>query len=193
MASDNPIIAEQIEALAVKVLYALKPWKVVPESGKPIIASETGGNLFRGFIATWPEADLVVALVNNLPAIVTALRQAEAAPGVVEAVDGPEHIGAWKHTDSHFWQWLAEQHVRPSTIKALRNGLATLARQHGEREDCVLVPREPTEAMYDAGYDATRLPDGTPQFADAGYCLGHSGNIYRAMIAAAPATDVGEG
>lgn len=44
---------------------------------------------------------------------------------------------------------------------------------------------EPSEAMYDAGYDATRLPDGTPQFANAGYCIGHSGNIWRAMIAAA--------
>jgi hypothetical protein len=47
-----------------------------------------------------------------------------------------------------------------------------------------LVPIEPTEQMYSAGYDATRLADGTPQFADAGFCLGHAGNVYRAMLAA---------
>lgn len=50
----------------------------------------------------------------------------------------------------------------------------------------VLVPVEPTMEMYEAGYDATRLADGTPQFANAGFYLGHSGNIYRAMIAATP-------
>lgn len=38
-----------------------------------------------------------------------------------------------------------------------------------------------TEAMANAGYDATRLADGTPQFAEAGFCLGHAGNIYSAM------------
>lgn len=44
---------------------------------------------------------------------------------------------------------------------------------------------EPSEAMYGAGYDATRDDSGMPQFADAGFCLGHSGKIWRAMVNAA--------
>lgn len=39
-----------------------------------------------------------------------------------------------------------------------------------------------TDEMMEAGYNATRLPDGTPQFYDAGFCLGHSAKIYEAMI-----------
>jgi len=50
----------------------------------------------------------------------------------------------------------------------------------------VVVPVEPTEAMMNAGYDATRLQDGTPQFCDSGFCLGHSEKIYTAMLEAAP-------
>lgn len=49
------------------------PWKVVPCDGKPIIASNRGGNLFRGYIATWQEAELIVAVVNALPDILAAL------------------------------------------------------------------------------------------------------------------------
>lgn len=49
------------------------PWKLIPSDGKPIIASERGGNLFRGYIATWQEAELVVGIVNALPAIFSAL------------------------------------------------------------------------------------------------------------------------
>lgn len=45
-----------------------------------------------------------------------------------------------------------------------------------------LVPDEPSERMIEAGYDATRLAGGTPQFAGAGFCLGHAREIYRAMI-----------
>ena len=41
-----------------------------------------------------------------------------------------------------------------------------------------------TEAMMSAGYDATRLEDGTPQFSEAGFCLGHTAKIYAAMHAA---------
>lgn len=55
-----------------------------------------------------------------------------------------------------------------------------------------VVPVEPTEEMYSAGYDATRLESGFPQFADAGFCLGHAGKIYRAMLAAAPAVPAPE-
>ncbi len=44
-----------------------------------------------------------------------------------------------------------------------------------------------------AGYDATRLDDGTPQFADAGFCLGHAAKIYAAMeeVRRGRALDVG--
>lgn len=63
------------------------PWKLIPSDGKPIIASERGGNLFRGYIATWQEAELVVGIVNALPAILAALdsRAGDAVPaGEVE-------------------------------------------------------------------------------------------------------------
>lgn len=49
------------------------PWKVVPCDGKPTIASNRGGNLFRGYIATWQEAELIVAVVNALPDILVAI------------------------------------------------------------------------------------------------------------------------
>ncbi len=49
------------------------PWKVRPCDGKPIIASNRGGNLFQGYIATWQEAELIVAVVNALPDILAAL------------------------------------------------------------------------------------------------------------------------
>jgi len=41
--------------------------------------------------------------------------------------------------------------------------------------------REPTYEMMSAGYDATRLEDGMPQFANAGFCIGHARSIYIAM------------
>ena len=49
------------------------PWEVVPSDGKPIIASNRHGNLFRGYIATWAEADLIVAIANGMPAVIAAL------------------------------------------------------------------------------------------------------------------------
>lgn len=49
------------------------PWKVKPVDGKPTIMSDRGGNLFRGYIATWQEADLVVALRNSADTILTQL------------------------------------------------------------------------------------------------------------------------
>ncbi len=39
-----------------------------------------------------------------------------------------------------------------------------------------------SEEAVEAGYDATRLPDGTPQFADAGFCLGHAAKILLAAM-----------
>ena len=45
------------------------PWRVQPCDGKPTIVSNRGGNLFRGFIGTWKEADLIVAAVNALPTL----------------------------------------------------------------------------------------------------------------------------
>jgi len=52
-----------------------------------------------------------------------------------------------------------------------------------------LQGEEVTLAMMDAGYDATRLDDGTPQFAGGGFCLGHAAKIYAAMRAAVGATN----
>lgn len=43
------------------------PWRVQPCDGKPTIVSHKGGNLFRGYIGTWKEAELIVAVVNALP------------------------------------------------------------------------------------------------------------------------------
>lgn len=52
---------------------SMLPLRVVPRDGKPIIASHRRGNLFCGYIATWQEADLVVATLNALPKILAAL------------------------------------------------------------------------------------------------------------------------
>lgn len=45
--------------------------------------------------------------------------------------------------------------------------------------------REPDMAMMMAGYDATRQENGAPQFAETGFCVGHAGRIFFAMIDAA--------
>lgn len=46
------------------------PWRVIPSDGKPTIAGrERSGNLFRGYIATWKEADLACLAVNSLPSL----------------------------------------------------------------------------------------------------------------------------
>ena len=38
------------------------------------------------------------------------------------------------------------------------------------------------EEAVEAGYDATRLSDGSPQFADAGFCMGHAAKIIAAAL-----------
>lgn len=50
------------------------PLRVNPVDGKPTIVSHKGGNLFRGYIGTWREADLLVALANAAPRILESLR-----------------------------------------------------------------------------------------------------------------------
>ena len=50
------------------------PLRVKPVDGKPTIVSHKGGNLFRGYIGTWQEADLLVALANAAPRIIRALQ-----------------------------------------------------------------------------------------------------------------------
>lgn len=49
------------------------PLRVKPVDGKPTIVSHKGGNLFRGYIGTWQEAELLVALANAAPRILAAL------------------------------------------------------------------------------------------------------------------------
>lgn len=49
------------------------PWRVQPCDGKPTIVGHKSGNLFRGYIGTWQEADLIVAAVNALPRLLAAL------------------------------------------------------------------------------------------------------------------------
>lgn len=118
----------------------------------------------------------------------TRTGQGEDAPGLLDQVS-PEQAEAFERTARNLTNLYA-----PDGPPALRQGiLVALLKAHvAARPEApsdagwVLVPAEPTEEMYAAGYDATRLSDGSPQFADAGFCLGHSGDIYRAMIAARP-------
>lgn len=72
------------------------PWKLIPSDGKPIIASERGGNLFRGYIATWQEAELVVGIVNALPAILAALDSRAR-----DAVQGWTPLEAWRELSEY--------------------------------------------------------------------------------------------
>ncbi len=52
--------------------------------------------------------------------------------------------------------------------------------------EAVVMPLCSTEEMCSAGYDATRLADGQPQFYKDGFCLGHADKIYQAMVAVSP-------
>jgi len=96
------------------------PWRVVPCDGKPIIASTRGGNLFRGYIGTWKEADLIVGVVNALPAMLYAAPQPEAPAEVQQGV--AEVLSAWRpepmtaETAPH---WLKE--LTPAEYAARRN------------------------------------------------------------------------
>ncbi|WP_303763739.1 hypothetical protein [Sphingobium yanoikuyae] len=69
-------ITQELRGLIAKA--TIGNWKVVPNAGKPIIAMPGGGNLFQGYIATWQEADLIVAAINHLPALLDRLEAAEA-------------------------------------------------------------------------------------------------------------------
>ncbi|WP_367347538.1 hypothetical protein [Sphingobium yanoikuyae] len=75
-------IIQELRGLIAKA--TLGNWKVVPNAGKPIIAMPSGGNLFQGYIATWQEADLIVAAINHLPALLDRL---EAAERVIDFLD----------------------------------------------------------------------------------------------------------
>lgn len=58
---------------------------------------------------------------------------------------------------------------------------SSFEREDGRRIDPNYMFFEPSYEVMSAGYDATRLLDGTPQFADAGFCIGHARAIYIAM------------
>lgn len=88
VAGDAEEMARRLEALLVKSegAYPKLPWRVVPSDGKPIIAgTKHGGNLFRGYIATWAEADLAVAAVNSLPGLIATIRTQAAELAVLKA------------------------------------------------------------------------------------------------------------
>jgi hypothetical protein len=67
-----------------------------------------------------------------------------------------------------------EQVALPAASQRLANALATLAKLQAAEGTITL-------AMLNAGYDATRLACGTPQFASSGFVLGSSAAIYAAM------------
>jgi hypothetical protein len=92
------------------------------------------------------------------------------------------------------WDAMAEKTREGYRFMAERALSLLPARAEGWRppEGWVLVPKEPTEAMIEAGYDSTRLAGGYPQFADVGFCLGHAAEIYCAMAFAAPSPTAGE-
>lgn len=77
-------------------------------------------------------------------------------------------------TDTAWIAWQARAALAAAPVQAVPDGWR-------------LVPLAMTPAMEDAAYDATRLPDGTPQFADAGFCLGHAMQIFQAATLAATA------
>lgn len=67
----NDDIAKMRELIADTERHMPKmPWRVIPSDGKPTIAArERSGNLFRGYIGTWKDADLACLAVNSLPAL----------------------------------------------------------------------------------------------------------------------------
>lgn len=110
MTKDTYAIRTALEPLLKAVSHVIPllswtlPWKVIPCDGKPIIASKRGGNLFQGYIATWQEADLIVAIVNALPDILSALaspldREADVTPQS-NGLTQQEAIVAWLRDDA---------------------------------------------------------------------------------------------
>ena len=72
----NEALVDKLRELLEKSERHLKkiPWRVIPCDGKPIVAGNGhSGNIFRGYIATWEEAELVVETINALPTLLDAL------------------------------------------------------------------------------------------------------------------------
>ncbi len=68
----EPLIAKVAEPNGWDWMF---PLREVPVDGKPTIVSHKGGNLFRGYIGTWDEARLLIALANAAPRIIAALKE----------------------------------------------------------------------------------------------------------------------
>ena len=83
-------------ALSPNQLEWYLPWRIVPDAVKPTIVGSNSGNLFRGYIGTWSDADLIVALVNAVPQIIALMereaRMKEALAPFAEIADTVEAL-----------------------------------------------------------------------------------------------------
>jgi hypothetical protein len=94
---------------------------------------------------------------------------------VVPGVEGPQSMEQIAETYRKLS--VAQTELRNADGRIAELTAPRVAAHVSNRDNLVKV----TEEMISAGYDATRLADGTPQFAEAGFCLGHAAKIYVAM------------
>lgn len=138
----------------------------------------------KGYCYMNSPAEIVVDLQNERDEAL-ALRQAEAAPGVVEALEPDAYGNEGDRSDCLSCGGrgidYGETCVGCGGLGWVREALA---RQHGAREGMVMVPREPTEAMLDTMHATIRiLVDPREKTAD----VQNDREVWSAMIAASPA------
>jgi hypothetical protein len=93
-------VAELFEKMKSSPIGMSEPWESKPSGGKPLLYGGRRGLLAYGTIATWTEFDLIVAVINALPALLAA--PVEIEPEIWSAVAGSvreqrsDRDGAWR-------------------------------------------------------------------------------------------------
>lgn len=208
----DPTLAAQIEALAAKATQG--KWVINgphSDDGSVYIDADDSSMdavaiMLTGSAHQQDETDaaLIVALQNNLPAIVTALRQAEAAPGVVEALRLAQPI---VEADYHAARDMADADWEGMSFTALEAVNEALARQHGAREQWQAIESAPKNGTFVLLFHHRAEPPVSMGYWDnafgiikySGWMMIESDTAPSAYdpshwmpLPAAPATDVGE-
>lgn len=79
-------VAELFEKMKSSPIGMSEPWESKPSNGKPLLYGGRRGLLAYGTIATWAEFDLIVAVINALPALLAS--PVEIEPDIWSAIAG---------------------------------------------------------------------------------------------------------
>jgi hypothetical protein len=78
-------VAELLEKMKSSPIGMSEPWECQPSGGKPLLYGRRCGLLAYGTVATWTEFDLIVAVINALPALPCVTRPGSVGDGYYRA------------------------------------------------------------------------------------------------------------